>query len=113
MGEGREKERKRNIDQLLLPCPQLGTWPTTQACALTRNQTGKLSVCGTTSNPLSDTSQGSLKVSETVLPIQLFRGYLWVNYLLFWQILLSILDKIVWIYFLFPHSVQAEFTLAG
>ena len=29
---------KRNIDQLPLTCPQLGTWPTTQACPLTRNQ---------------------------------------------------------------------------
>ena len=32
-GEGRE----RNSDQLSLSCPQLGTWPTTQACALTGN----------------------------------------------------------------------------
>ena len=34
-GEGREKERERNINVWLpLRCPQLGTWPTTQACAL-------------------------------------------------------------------------------
>ena len=33
-GEGRE----RNINVWLpLTCPQLGTWPTTQACALTGN----------------------------------------------------------------------------
>ena len=35
---------KRNISQLLLSNPQLGTWPTTQACALTGNRTSDLSV---------------------------------------------------------------------
>ena len=36
--EGREKERERNI-HVWLPHmrPLLGTWPTTQACALTGN----------------------------------------------------------------------------
>ena len=39
-GEGREKERERNINVWLpLTWPPLGTWPTTQACALTGNQT--------------------------------------------------------------------------
>ena len=39
-GERREKERERNISVWLpLRCPLLGTWPTTQACALTGNQT--------------------------------------------------------------------------
>ena len=44
-GEGREKERKRNIN-VWVPFmhPLLGTWPTTQACALTRNQTCDLLV---------------------------------------------------------------------
>ena len=32
---------KRNMDRLPLTCPQLGTWPTTQACALTGNRTGQ------------------------------------------------------------------------
>ena len=33
--EGKEKERKRNINVWLpLTHPQLGSWPTTQACAL-------------------------------------------------------------------------------
>ena len=37
-GEGREKERKRNINVWLpLACSLLGTWPATQACALTGN----------------------------------------------------------------------------
>ena len=37
-GKGREKERERNINVWLpLTCPLLGTWPATQACALTGN----------------------------------------------------------------------------
>ena len=40
-GEGKEKERERNINVWLpLMCPLLGTWPTTQACGPTGNQTG-------------------------------------------------------------------------
>ena len=35
-----------------------GTWPETQACALTGNQTNDLSVCRTTPNPWSHASQG-------------------------------------------------------
>ena len=36
--EGREKEKERNIHGWLpLTCPLLGTWPTTQACALTKD----------------------------------------------------------------------------
>ena len=37
-GEGREKERERNINVWLpLAFPLLGAWPATQACALTGN----------------------------------------------------------------------------
>ena len=37
-GEGKEKEGERNIYVWLpLMCPLLGTWPATQACALTGN----------------------------------------------------------------------------
>ena len=45
---GREGERReRNISVWLpLVCPLLGTWPTTQACALTGNQTGSLWFAG-------------------------------------------------------------------
>ena len=44
--EGKEKERERNINVWLpLKHPLLGTWPTTQVCALTRNQTGEHLVC--------------------------------------------------------------------
>ena len=56
--EGKEKERERNINVWLpLMRPQLGTWPTTQACALTGNRTSNPSVHRPTLNPLSYTSQ--------------------------------------------------------
>ena len=53
---------ERNIDLLPLAHPQLGTWPATQACALTRNQTGDLSVCRPALNQLSHTSQGQTEI---------------------------------------------------
>ena len=57
-GEGRERERKRNISVWLpLTCPLLGTWPKTQTCALTRNQTGDPLICRPVLNPLSHSSQ--------------------------------------------------------
>ena len=57
-GEGREKERKRNINVwLLLARPLLGTWPATQVCALTRNQTSISLVHRLAFNPLSQTSE--------------------------------------------------------
>ena len=56
---GREGERVGNINVWLsLACPLLGTWPTTQACALTGNQTGDPLVHRPKLNPLSHTSQG-------------------------------------------------------
>ena len=59
-GEGREKERERNINVWLpLVHPLLGTWPATQACALTGNQTSDSLVCRPVLNPLSHTSQGN------------------------------------------------------
>ena len=63
-GEGREKERKRNIN-VWLPLMHLqpGTWPATQACALTGNQTRDPLVHRPSLNPLSYTSQGCLQVS--------------------------------------------------
>ena len=57
--EGKEKERERNINVLLpLTCSHLGTWPATQACALTGNQTSDPLVCRPTLNPPSYISQG-------------------------------------------------------
>ena len=46
-----------NINRLPLTCPQLGTWPATQACALAGNQTGNFSVHSLALNLLSHTSQ--------------------------------------------------------
>ena len=43
---------------------QLETWPATQACALTGNQTGDLLVRRLVLNPLSHTSQGSNHIPE-------------------------------------------------
>ena len=60
-GEGREKERERNINVWLpLLHPLLGTWSATQACALTGNQTSDLLVCRLALSPLNHTSQSSL-----------------------------------------------------
>ena len=58
-GERMEKERERNINVWLhLACLPLGTWPATQACALTGNWTGNPLVCEPSFNPLSHTKQG-------------------------------------------------------
>ena len=53
---------KRDINWLPLTHPQLGTWPATQACALTGNRPGDLSVQRQALGLLSDTSQGSNNV---------------------------------------------------
>ena len=63
-GEGRERGREtsmceRYISWVPLSHPQLGAWPTSQACALTGNRTGDLSVPRPLLNPLSCTSRGS------------------------------------------------------
>ena len=55
----REDERARNIHQLPVAHPQLGTLPATQARAMTGNWTSDFSVCRLALNPLSYTSQGS------------------------------------------------------
>ena len=72
--EGREGERERNINVWLPlmcplpppPPPPLGTWPTTQACALTGNRTGNPLVWRPVLNPLSHTSQGYLLYFQRV-----------------------------------------------
>ena len=71
-GEGREKEGekhlcKRYIDQLPPPRPQLGTWPATQACALTGNQTSDPLALRLVLNALSHTSLGILEFLSRVL----------------------------------------------
>ena len=54
--EGREKEKHQCV--VASHAPPLGTWPATQACALTGNQTSNLLVCRPVLSPLSLTSQG-------------------------------------------------------
>ena len=52
-------KRERNINVWLpLTCPLLGTWPATQACGLTGNQTGDPLVLRPALSPLSHTSLG-------------------------------------------------------
>ena len=51
---------ERHINPLLLAPPQLWAWPTTQACALTRNWTINLSIGRCVLKPLSHTHQGLL-----------------------------------------------------
>ena len=83
-GEGREKETKRNINVWLpLAFPLPGTWPTTQACVLTGNQTHDPLVCRLVLNTLSHTSHGcflllfiSCVVWGTLLLTWLFGGWL-------------------------------------
>ena len=71
MGEGgrkrwRETEMcERNIDGLPLVCPQLGTWPATQACALTRNQTSDFLLHRMMPNVLRHASHGLIKLLVT------------------------------------------------
>ena len=61
----------RDINRLPLVRPQQGTWPATQACALTGNRTGSLSVGRPAAlNPLSHTSQGHTPAFFTLLPRQ-------------------------------------------
>ena len=63
----RGEERRRNINVWLpLLHPLLRTWPATQACVLSGNQTGNPLVCRPALNPLSHTNQG---ISYTVMMI--------------------------------------------
>ena len=58
-GERREKKRDRNINVWLpLTLPPMGTWPVTQAGALTGNRTSDPLVRRPVLSPLSHTSQG-------------------------------------------------------
>ena len=77
-GEGREKERERNINvRLPLMCPLLGTWPATQACALTGNRTGDPLVCRLPLKPLSHTSQGEKIYFTYFTHTYTFAKFLW------------------------------------
>ena len=69
---------ERNIDWLPVVCALTGTNPSTQACALTRNRTRDLSLCGKTpSLHLSHTGQGCCKnlMMQTSTPKQTYLRY--------------------------------------
>ena len=71
---GREREKNQSVASRV---PSVGTEPATPVCALTRNWTGGLSVCGTTFNQLSPSSWAScrsfqMKRNKTVIRVNLF-----------------------------------------
>ena len=78
----REREREGDRDEkkqqgvVASRTPLLGTWPATQACALTGNGTSDPLVHRLVLNPLSHTSQGKSDVSfvqfilEYILPFE-------------------------------------------
>ena len=74
---GREgEERKRHINVWLpLMSPLLGTWPTSQACALTGNRTGEPLDRGPALNPLSHTSQGRFVLITIIMIYLSLFGY--------------------------------------
>ena len=77
-GEEREKESERNINvrlSLLHPLP--GTWPATQAYALTGNPTSDPLVCKPALSPLYHTNQG-----ENLIFNDCFMSYQWMYYCL-------------------------------
>ena len=77
--DGREKERKRNINVwLTFSRPQLETWPAIQACAMIGNQTGNPLVRRLALNPLNHTSQGCRECFESKC-IFLFKIYLFLE----------------------------------
>ena len=55
--EGKGGRRRETSPSCLSFALRLGIKPATQACALTRNQTGDLSLCRLTPNPLSHPGQ--------------------------------------------------------
>ena len=71
---------ERNIIVWLpLTRPLVGTWPTTQACALTGNQTGNTLIHRPVLNPLSHTSQGHFIFLFFSLNWHLFVGRVLLN----------------------------------
>ena len=64
MGREGEREGEKYEISRLSYTPQPGTEPATQACALTRNWTGDLSLCRTMPNHLSHTCQGNKFILE-------------------------------------------------
>ena len=60
LGRGRGRKRERNTHVWLpITCPLLGTWPTTQACALQWESNSRPFDSQADTQPLSHTSQGN------------------------------------------------------
>ena len=83
---------KRNIHRLPLACPRPGTWPITQACALTGNHTNNLLVHRQAFNPLSHISQGFLGLKKIYLMNLL--GWHWLIKLYRFQVYSSIIHNV-------------------
>ena len=81
-GDGRQREGEKNQYVVASRVPQLGTWPATQACALTGNRTGDPLVHKPELNPLSYTSQGSsmvlIKINILIWPTRPRKGQ-WIK----------------------------------
>ena len=91
-GDGREKERERNISVWLpLSCPLLGTWAATQACALTGNWTRNPLICRLALSPLSLTSQSMDSFFLVVVLIGCFFASLCYKSLLWFSALSTLL----------------------
>ena len=86
---GRTRRRETSICVCLLVCPLLGTWPTTEACALTGNGARDLLVRRLVSYPLDHTSQGTFH-SFLTTDCQLIKDSL-ILFLFFKYILLIML----------------------
>ena len=77
----KEEERERNINVWLpLTCPLLGTWPTTQACALTGNWTSDPLVHRPVLNPLSHTRVPVLFFKIIKRHLNLYTCFLWKTF---------------------------------
>ena len=75
MGEKHQCVRDTSIG-CLSHAPNWGTWPATQACALTGNQTCDLLVLRLALSPLSHTSQGQFSFNLTQFNTLLLSMYL-------------------------------------
>ena len=93
--DGREQEREKNINvQLPLMCPLLGTWPATEACALSGNWTSNPLVHSLVLSLLSHTSQCSafIFINTLLIFFCLFYFYLIFSRCLFkFSVILSFL----------------------
>ena len=81
-GRGREGEREKHVlRETLIGClshthpPKLGTWPETQACALTGNRTCDLLFCWPALSLLSYISQGMNGIPFLIFPAFLDAWY--------------------------------------